>query len=246
MNYGTKPKMVLFDVGGTLFEDGKCSPLEGLAQLRLLAKNPEATTDERLFQLWEEYMDEIDVPRKSKSGVGLDIPLCAPLKYAIMHSGLEFDLSTYELEELFDRYNSTREFVPGIRGLLSTLENLGIRAAVISNNMMSGESLELAVKHWLPDSKMEFCLTSADLLFTKPFPRIFTAAVGKAHLAPEDCWYCGDGKVPDVDGGSSAGLTPVLIDVKMDSPCEMRSDCANGEYMTVNSWSVLADHLKTL
>ena len=101
--------MILFDVGGTLFEDGKCSPLEGLAQLRLLAKNPEATTDERLFQLWEEYMDEIDVPRKSKSGVGLDIPLCAPLKYAIMHSGLEFDLSTYQLEELFDRYNSTRE-----------------------------------------------------------------------------------------------------------------------------------------
>ncbi|MBE6937214.1 MAG: HAD family hydrolase [Ruminococcaceae bacterium] len=246
MNYGSKPKMVLFDVGGTLFEDGKCYPLEGLAKLRLLAKNPEATTDERLFQLWEEYMDEIDVPRKSKSGVGLDIPLCAPLKYAIMHSGLEFDLSTYELEELFDRYNSTREFVPGIRELLSTLENLGIRAAVISNNMMSGESLELAVKHWLPDSKMEFCLTSADLLFTKPFPRIFTAAVGKAHLAPEDCWYCGDGKVPDVDGGSSAGLTPVLIDVKMDSPCEMRFDCAKGEYMTVNSWNVLADHLKTL
>ncbi len=246
MNYSSKPKMILFDVGGTLFEDGVCFPAKGFAALRLLAENPEVTTDEKLAALNKEYMDEVAVDLKSKSGAGLDIPLSALLKYVTMHAGLKFRQTTAELEELFDRYNSTRGLIPGIETLLKTLDELNIRAAVISNNMMSGDSLELAVRHWLPSSKMEFCFTSADILFCKPYPKIFTAAVSHADLDPVDCWYCGDSKIADIDGGSGAGLTPVLIDVSSDKPMEMRSDCPAGEYMTVNSWEVLAEYLKTL
>lgn len=246
MDYSVKPKMILFDIGGTLFEDGKCSPLEGLSKLRALAENPEVTTDEELLTYWNECIEELDFNRFSKSGDHLEIPLPAVIKYATMKAGLKFKYSVAELEELFDRYNSTREFVPGIKTLLATLDELGIRAAVISNNMMSGESLALAVKHWIPESNMEFCFTSADTLFSKPSKKIFDVAVGYAGLDADECWYCGDTKVPDVDGGSGAGLHPVLIDVKSPLSCEMRSDCVNGEYMTVNNWEVLANHLKTL
>ncbi len=38
MGYSIKPKMVLFDVGGTLFNDGKCFPIEGFAELRKFAE----------------------------------------------------------------------------------------------------------------------------------------------------------------------------------------------------------------
>lgn len=246
MNYNKKPKMVLFDVGGTLFEDGRCSPLAGLSKLRELAENPEVTTDEQLLAYWDECIDELDYSRISRYGAHLEIPLPAVIKYATMRAGLKFKYSVTELEEVFDRYNSTRELIPGIETLLATLDELGIRAAVISNNMMTGESLELAVKHWLPNSNMEFCFTSADTLFSKPYRKIFDVAVGYAGLNNEDCWYCGDGKIPDIDGGSGAGLTPVLIDVKSPKALEMRSDCENGEYMTVNNWEVLANHLRTL
>ena len=246
MDYKTKPKMVLFDVGGTLFNDGKCSPLAGLSKLRLLSENPDATTDEQLLAYWNECIEELDFNRVSKNGHGLEIPLPAVIKFATMRAGLKFKYSMAELEELFDRYNSTREYVSGIEKLLATLDELNIRAAVISNNMMTGESLALAVKHWLPDSNMEFCFTSADTLFSKPCRKIFDVAVGYAGLKNSECWYCGDTKVPDIDGGSGAGLTPVLIDERSETALEIRSDCAAGEYMTVNSWEVLAEYLKTL
>ncbi|MBQ3151564.1 MAG: HAD family hydrolase [Clostridia bacterium] len=240
MSYTKKPKMILFDVGGTLFDDGKCSPIDGLAALRLCADNPEITDDATLEALWNEYMGV------AENKTELEIPLSAPLRFATMHTGLSFSISTARQEEIFDRYNSTRSVLDNLPELLCTLQNLGIRTAVISNNMMSGDSLALSVKHWIPSSDFEFCLSSADLLFQKPEKTIFTAAAGFARIDPKDCWYCGDSKVPDVDGSSRCGMTPVLIDQKSFLPLEMRKDGENGEYMTVNNWKVLIDHLLSL
>ena len=159
-----------------------------------------------------------------------------------MKAGLRFDISLYEQEEIFDRYNSDRKLIPGINELLETINSLGIRMAVISNNAMSGGGLSLAVDTWLPSNKMEFCLTSADVLLTKPDKSIFICAANYAHLKASDCWYCGDSKVPDVDGAKGAGMTPVLIDVNSEIPMEIRDD----DYMTVNNWIHLAEHLRKL
>lgn len=245
MLYNQKPKMILFDVGGTLFNDGKCRPADGFEKLRLAAINPEITDSATLAALWDKYLDEVG-GLKSKSGITLDIPLSAVIKYAAMRTGLHFDISTAEQEELFDRYNSTRNVIDGVPELLSELEALGIRTAVISNNMMSGDSLEMAIKRWIPTAKFEFCLTSADLLFTKPAMDIFGAAASYAHLDPADCWYCGDGRIPDVDGARNCGMIPVLLDRKSAIPFEMRSDGGQGEYLTVNGWYVLKEHLHNL
>lgn len=240
MSYNEKPKMILFDVGGTLFNDGKCCPVDGFSKLRLAAINPDITDDAALAALWDEYMNEV-AGVKSKSGITLDAPLSAVIKYATMQTGLHLDISMAEQEEIFDRYNSTRNVIDGVPELLAAIDSLGIRTAVISNNMMSGESLDMAIRHWIPTAKFEFCLTSADLLFTKPCRNIFTAAAGYAHLDPSDCWYCGDGRIPDVDGAKNGGMIPVLLDEKAVLPFEMRTD--GGEYLTVNHWDVLKEHL---
>lgn len=246
MSYTKKPKMILFDVGGTLFDDGSCIPAEGLGHLRLAADNPEVTDDKTLAGLWNRAMNELDVPRRSRSGYELDIPLSCVLKFATMQAGLRFSISAARQEEIFDRFNSSRELTPGISELLSRLDSAGIRTAVISNNMMSGDGLALSVSHWIPESKMEFCLTSADLLFTKPCPDLFRAAAGFAGLSPADCWYCGDGRVPDVEGAFNSGMTPVLYCPTAPRPSEMRSDAGRGEYLTVSSWSVLGDMISRL
>ncbi len=245
MHYTKKPKMILFDVGGTLFCDGHCDPVAGFEALRLVAKNPDITSGERLAVLWDEYLDEVG-KLKSKSGINLDIPLSAVIKYATMQTGLQFDISIAEQEELFDRYNSSRQVIDGVSELLTALESLNIRTAVISNNMMSGESLAMAMNRWIPNNKFEFCLTSADLLFTKPSSKIFAAATGLAGLAPSDCWYCGDGKVPDVDGAHNGGMTPVLLDRKSEKPQEFRENGNGAPYLTVNSWNVLREYIATI
>lgn len=243
MSYKNKPQMILFDVGGTLFDDENFSIRKGLSELRLRANNPEVTDDDALVNLWDEYMAEIDCGLKSASGIKLDIALSSVLKYITMNAGLNFDMSVYELEELFDRFNSKRKPSSGIENLLETISSLGIRAAVISNNAMSGESLSLAINYWLPENKMEFCLTSADLLFTKPHKSLFIAAANYAHVKVENCWYCGDGRVPDVDGAKNAGMFPVLLDKKSDKAFEWRNDRGNGEYLAVNNWHELEKYL---
>ncbi len=247
MPYNKKPKMILFDVGGTLFDDGKFVAKDGLSALRRAAENPEVTDDDTLAALWDCYMQEACGGNpKAKSGISLDLPLSAPIKYVTMRTGLRFNISMAEQEELFDRFNSTRRVMDGIPELLATLDTLGIRMAVISNNAMSGESLALAIKRWIPEAKPEFCLTSADLLIPKPDKTLFECAAAYAGVAPEDCWYCGDSKVPDVDGARNGGMTPVLIDTKSPLAREIRTDGKNGEYLTVNHWSVLTEILKEL
>lgn len=240
MPYTKKPKMILFDVGGTLFNDGKCCPADGFEKLRLAAENPDITTCEALAALWDEYMSEVSGV-KSKSGIALDPPLSAVIKYAAMRTGLKIKLPMPEQEELFDRFNSSRNVIDGVPELLAELERLGIRTAVISNNMMSGESLEIAIKHWIPTANFEFYLTSADLLFTKPSKNIFAAAAGCAQLDPADCRYCGDGLKPDVEGAKNAGMTPVLFDEKSPVPFEIRTD---GEYLAVNCWDAFKDYIQ--
>lgn len=245
MSYSKKPKMVLFDVGGTLFNDGICCPEDGFEKLRLAAENPDITDAADLAALWDEYLDDVGGV-KSKSGITLDAPLSAVIKYAAMCTGLNFKIPMAEQEELFDRYNSTRNVIDGVAELLDTLGSLSIRTAVISNNMMSGESLAMAIRHWIPTAKFEFCLTSADLLFTKPSKNIFIAAANHAHLDPADCWYCGDGRIPDVDGAFNSGMTPVLLDEKSEIPFEMRTDGGRGEYLAINHWNELKKLITTL
>lgn len=246
MSYYKKPEMILFDVGGTLFDDTKCVPRNGLAKLRLASENPEATDDETLAKLWDGFMKEIGSGHKTRSGTKLDFLLSTAIKYVTMQAGLHFDISMAEQEEIFDRYNSDRKVIDGVTDLLEEIHSLGIRAAVISNNAMSGEGLRLAIDRWIPENKMEFCLTSADILLTKPDKSIFLSATNYAHVNPENCWYCGDGKIPDVDGAKNAGMTPVLLDRESSLPFEMRKDNEGGEYLAVNNWDFLREHIKEL
>lgn len=241
--YSKKPKMIIFDVGGTLFDDGKCIAEKGFSALLSVAENPEITNEKILAEYWDEYMDEVCKGLKSKTGTSLDASLSAIIKYATMNAGLHINLSMSEQEELFDRFNSTRKVIDGIPELFKTLEELNIRYAIISNNAMSGEGLALSIKQWIPSINPEFCLTSADIMFTKPYEKIFHTASKYAHLNPEDCWYCGDGRIPDVDGAKNAGMVPVLIDEKSEIPLEFRTDGGRGEYMTVNNWNALKEYL---
>lgn len=244
MLYSKKPEMILFDVGGTLFDDGKCNPAEGFEKLRRYALNSEVTNGEKLAEYWNEFLSEVsDI--KSESGINLDCPLSSVIRYATMNTGLVFDIPMAEQEEIFDRYNSSRSVIDGVPELLDKLDSLGIRTAVISNNMMSGESLALAIKRWIPSAKFKFCLTSADIFFTKPSRNIFITALKYAGINPEDCWYCGDGINPDVYGASACGITPVLLDVNSSVPLELRSDDICENYMAVNNWNVMREFLES-
>ena len=87
---------------------------------------------------------------------------------------------------------------------------------------------------------------SAQVTWSEILGSIFLTASRYSHLEPSDCWYCGDGRIPDVDGAKNCGMAPVLLDEKSDIPLEFRTDGGRGEYMTVNNWNVLKDYLNKI
>lgn len=238
MTFNKKPEMIIFDVGGTLFDDGKCDVAAGLEKLRLAAVNPLVTDSNELLGYWKEYCSAL-------SGNDFEIPLGSVIRYVSMKTGLRFDIPMVQQEEIFDRYNSTREIIGGVQELLSACKALGIRTAVISNNMMSGESLALSLKIWLSESDFEFCLSSADLLFKKPHKFLFESAMKFAGVEASRCIYCGDGFIPDVTGSLGCGMNAVLIDRKSDAEFEIRK-YDDKDYIAVNNWNVFRKYLLEL
>ena len=100
--YNKKPKMILFDVGGTLFNDGKCIAEKGFSALLSVAENPEITNEKELAFYWDEYLSAVSGDLKTRENQHLETPLCAIIKYATMNAGLQIDLPMSEQEELFD------------------------------------------------------------------------------------------------------------------------------------------------
>lgn len=240
MTYSEKPKMILFDVGGTLFDDGKFSAIDGLKAVREVSLNPYETDDNTLLSLWNEFENKVKAALPSC----FELPLSAVLKYVIHNSGLKFNMSVPELEELFDRFNSPRRVIDFVPELLDTLKKLGIRTAVISNNAMSSEGLSLALKKWIPEEDFEFVLTSADFIFPKPYTELFVSAANSAGISVSECWYCGDTFIADIKGSLDAGMHAVLLDKTADREIQICCDEKQREYITVNSWEALKKHLQ--
>ena len=242
MAFNKRPKMILFDVGGTLFADGKFSAIDGLSALRKAALNPEVTDDNALLSLWNEFEEKV----KAFLPSCFELPLSAILKYVIHNSGLKFNMSVTELEELFDLSNSPRSVIDFVPELLHTLKDLGIRSAVISNNAMSCESLTIALNRWIRDNNFEFVLTSADFIFPKPHSELFLSAANSAGLSASQCMYCGDTFIADVKGSLDAGMYAVLLDKSADADIQLCTDDSQREYLRVNSWNALRSYLSQL
>lgn len=238
-----KPKLILFDFGGTLIIDSPFSATDGLEALRLAADNPEVTTTEFMCDVWRSIDERVSKRAWGDGGYTLEIQLSGILRNIFALAGLRYSISLTECEVIFDRFNATRKATPHMAELLKTLNGAGIKTAVISNTVLSGEAMAVAIKDQLPESKMEFILTSADYLFCKPAPDMFKAAAKKAGFEPDECWYCGDSLAADVGGAHNSGILPVLYDSKSDIPFE-RKKRGGKEYYIVNSWAELIKQLE--
>ncbi|MGA2470433.1 MAG: HAD-IA family hydrolase [Solirubrobacteraceae bacterium] len=84
----------------------------------------------------------------------------------------------------------------------------GVRLAVVSNwdislhDVLAGTGLQKAV---------DFVVTSAEAGHSKPDPAIFTAALARAGVSPEEVVHIGDSLEEDVAGARAAGIEAVLI-----------------------------------
>jgi pyrimidine 5'-nucleotidase len=117
-----------------------------------------------------------------------------------------------ELETVSDRYRAVyqenRRPVEGARALLRSLRG---RAAVgvVSNNHTIEQRDKVAATGLAP--WVDFLVTSEDAGAEKPDPRIFRAALERAHATESEAVMVGDNWSTDVIGGRGAGMRTVWL-----------------------------------
>lgn len=97
---------------------------------------------------------------------------------------------------------------PGALDVLTTLRAHGLRIGVLSD--CSSELCEA----WdeLPYAGLvDAAVLSWRVGYRKPDPRGYRAAADALRVAPEECWFVGDGGSRELHGASVAGMTPVLV-----------------------------------
>lgn len=96
--------------------------------------------------------------------------------------------------------------------VIPTLENLtdlGLVTGIITNIDRDGN--ELVDSLGLSDH-LDVIVTSREVGYEKPSPRIFLEALKRAAVIAQDAIHVGDQPESDVNGAISVGITPVLID----------------------------------
>lgn len=240
-----KPKMLLFDYGGTLLYETKFDFSKGeQAVFQHIKWNPRNITLEQARALGNELFGDVGQCRK----MGYEVHEWQLLRCKYESLGIAFDISLEEVETLLWDNASVGGKMPYISELLEFLYKSGIRTGVISNICWSGNALSRKIQRFLPENHFEFILASSEYAVRKPNPILFQVALNKAGLAPEEVWYCGDRMKPDVCGAHRAGIFPVFYEGELPEDTEQVSREPVGEvdfpYLHIRDWRELISILE--
>ncbi len=243
MNY---PRMIIFDYGHTLLYEPDWDSVRGNAELlKFAVKNPNNCTLNDVVNAAELIFGKnIENVRK----IGYDISGQIGNRALYDYLGIEFSLSPLEMENVFWNAASMGAMMPNADKMLDYLNEKGIRTAVISNLLWSGEALTERLNRLLPNHRFEFVMTSSDYFMRKPNRILFEIALQKTGLRADEVWYCGDNPKADVEGASQVGIFPVLYDndtgKEHNNPTNIKTlQC---EYLHIHEWMELVEVLEQL
>lgn len=243
MNY---PRMIIFDYGHTLLYEPDWDSVRGNAELlKFAVNNPNNCTLDDVVNAAELIFGKnIENVRK----IGYDISGQIGNRALYDYLGIEFSLTPLEMETVFWNAASMGAMMPNADKMLDYLNEKGIRTAVISNLLWSGEALTERLNRLLPNHRFEFVMTSSDYFMRKPNRILFEIALQKAGLRADEVWYCGDNPKADVEGSSQVGIFPVLYDndtgKEHNNPANIKTlQC---EYLHIHEWMELVEVLEQL
>ncbi len=243
MNY---PKMIIFDYGHTLLYEPDWNTDRGNeALLKYAVKNPNNCTVEDITKGAELIFGE-HVAKVRKQGYDISGQIANRTLYDYL--GIGFSLSPVEMETVFWDNASSGAIMPGADKMLDYLNENGIRTAVISNLLWSGDALAKRLNRLIPNNKFEFVMTSSDYFICKPNHILFDIALLKAGLSAKDVWYCGDNPQNDVEGAAQVGIYPIWYDNSIDKDYidranEKQPKC---DHLYIHEWYEMIEVLENL
>ena len=239
----TKPKMILFDYGQTISNEGKFNGLRGTtAVMEHAVENLRGLTPEEVQAEAEAINVEMGrTDPAARAQMKYEVPNHMYTAYLYELCGLKIDLSPAEIDRVF--WDASAPWTPsvGIEHFLEFLAGEGIRTAVLSNICYDPQVVKDRIQQVVPDNHFEFIIATSEYLYRKPHKRIFDFALMKAGLKPEEVWYVGDNYVCDVEGARGAGMTPIWYKGAVDFYQPDHDDVT-----TIMSWKELEEILKNL
>ncbi|MBD5130495.1 MAG: HAD hydrolase-like protein [Ruminococcaceae bacterium] len=239
------PEMIIFDNGHTLlYEPDWNSERGNRALFAHVIKNPKGVSVEEYTKMCTEIFGKMEDIRKSHN---CDISARAGNRVVAELLGIEFSLTPLERESVFWTAASNGAVMPYAEEMLDYLNENGIRTAVISNLVWSGEALTERFERLLPNNKFEFVITSSDYMYRKPSRLLFDIALNKAGLTSDKVWYCGNSVANDIEGAHGAGIFPVLYDGDLKSYSEQNDGLdTDFDFLRIHDWRELIAVLKKI
>lgn len=235
-----KPKMILFDYGQTLIDEGKFDGVKGTeAVLRYATKNKYHLSAERV----QEEADRIN----QESGrfdparghlVQIEIPNYMFTAYLYESLGISLSLTPEQIDQVFWDAAAPGTPTDGIEELLEFLHRSNIRTGVISNISFGGQAVINRIHKVIPNNYFEFIIATSEYMYRKPNKRIFDLALEKADLQANEVWYVGDQYECDIVGARNAGIFPVWYQGALRMSCDDKEDV-----ITVKSWQEFRERI---
>lgn len=231
-----KPEMIIFDNGHTLlYEPDWNSERGNRAIFAHITKNPKGVNVEDYTAACFDVFGKMEEIRKTHN---CDISARVGNEIVAKLLGIEFSLPPLERETIFWNAATPGAIMPYTDKMLDYLNELGMRTAVISNLVWSGEALSERLNRLLPNNKFEFVITSSDYMYRKPDRVLFDIALNKAELSADKVWYCGNSVSSDIIGAHGAGIFPVLYEGKTPD-VENDLSMVDFEFIHINNWCEL-------
>ena len=235
------PKMILFDYGQTLVDEGRFDGVKGSREiLKYATDNKYGLSAEQLQEKANELNRALGrFSRETRHLLQTEIPNHMFTAYLYESLGIKLSLSSEEIDTVFWDAAAPGKPTEGIEGFLEYLHEKGIRTGIISNISFAGSVVKERIHKLLPANHFEFILCTSEYLFRKPHEKIFDLALEMADLNQEDVWYIGDDYECDVLGARNAGIYSIRYVGALGTAYEKKQDV-----METTSWTELETYIE--
>jgi len=109
-------------------------------------------------------------------------------------------------------WEGTLHKLPFAQEVLSELKMRGYKLGLVTNTVTSREAhVRTAIRRIGLEQFFDAIITSVDLGFPKPDPRIFLTALRELEVKPEEAVMVGNRIDTDILGGNQAGMKTILL-----------------------------------
>ena len=215
-----KPRVVLFDIGSTLWssppeDPGALQSCYSRGQQILIDALGSAPPVEALIEAVEGYFAEWEEIWRQDASIHTQAPTTEFVATALEKLGVKppADALATFTEAILQVSVGTAVVEPpepGMPEALAALRALDLRLGCVSNAFMGASTLHQIMVERNLGQHLEMTISSCEFGYRKPYPAIYEAAVEKMGVEPGEIIFVGDRVEQDVVGPAKLGMRTVL------------------------------------